>query len=293
VIPGLEGDTRNPEYLPGKRAQSMRRQASKSRWDWAKSSLDWKSANSALPEVLPVPSIAKPRTSIAIIFAGPSLPPSARPIDPCLVWRPPVQRDDIYHAALDRPTAIGIIDGRFDAVPSVRHREIAWAIERGIRVYGAASMGALRAAELADFGMKGVGRVFQWYRDGTLVDDGDVAVVHGPEELDYVQLSTPTVNLEATIQKAVRAGVLDQKLATLVIACARSVNYQTRTLSAVFRSAADRGVPQAILIPLREWIDTGWTDQKRLDSEEMIQVIRHDLRSSVQSGLTAGRIGAA
>src|SRR5688572_32760283 len=50
----------------------------------------------------------------------------------------------------------------------------------GVRVFGAASMGALRAAELQPFGMIGVGQVFQAYRRGHLTDDDEVAVAHGP-----------------------------------------------------------------------------------------------------------------
>ena len=54
------------------------------------------------------------------------------------------------------PGAIGVIDGYFDGVPSVWHKEILWALSQGIRVFGGASMGALRAAELDGFGMTGV-----------------------------------------------------------------------------------------------------------------------------------------
>ena len=43
-------------------------------------------------------------------------------------------------------------------------------------------MGALRAAELHAFGMRGVGRIFEAFRDGELEDDDEVAVVHGPAE---------------------------------------------------------------------------------------------------------------
>ena len=86
------------------------------------------------------------------------------------------------------PQAIGIIDGYFQWAPAVWHKEILWAIQQGVHVFGAASMGALRAAELAPFGMRGVGRIFEAYRDGVLPgsgdepfeDDDEVAVVHGP-----------------------------------------------------------------------------------------------------------------
>jgi hypothetical protein len=45
----------------------------------------------------------------------------------------------------------------FDSTPAVLHKEILWAMDRGVGVSGAASMGALRAAELHWYGMVGVG----------------------------------------------------------------------------------------------------------------------------------------
>ena len=46
---------------------------------------------------------------------------------------------------------------------------------------GASSMGALRAAELSQFGMVGIGEVYQAFKLGRLEDDDEVAIVHGPE----------------------------------------------------------------------------------------------------------------
>ncbi len=54
-----------------------------------------------------------------------------------------------------------LIDGYFHQVPSVQHKEILYALHQGLAVFGCSSMGALRAAELADFGMVGIGRVFR------------------------------------------------------------------------------------------------------------------------------------
>ena len=97
------------------------------------------------------------------------------------MYRGPVAQGDVYRAvtAVEPLESIGIIDGQFDHVPAVWHKEILWAMDRGVHVYGSASMGALRAAELHAFGMEGVGEIFECYRDGTLEDDDEVAVVHG------------------------------------------------------------------------------------------------------------------
>ena len=75
------------------------------------------------------------------------------------VYLPPVRQGDVYRTVVrHRPRAVGIIDGYFQPVPSVWHKEILWAMAQGVHVFGSASMGALRAAELAPFGMRGVGR---------------------------------------------------------------------------------------------------------------------------------------
>src|ERR1700728_3217539 len=104
---------------------------------------------------------------IAVSFAGPSLPPPAPPIAG-IEWRPPVRQGDLYLAALSRPAIIGVADGYFEIMPTVWHKEILWAMAQGIHVYGAASIGALRAAELDAFGMRGIGGIYQDLRDGGL-----------------------------------------------------------------------------------------------------------------------------
>ena len=104
------------------------------------------------------------------------------------------------------PLAIGLIDGYFERVPAVWHKEILWALSQGIHVFGSASMGALRAAELAPFGMIGVGAIFEAYRDGILEDDDEVAVAHGPADTGYRAGSDAMVNIRATLARAVQHG---------------------------------------------------------------------------------------
>ena len=152
-----------------------------------------------------------------ILFAGPSLPPAARPEVPGAIWHGPARKGDVRRAAEERPDAIGLIDGYFEVVPSVWHEEILWALDRGIRVYGAASIGALRAAELDVYGMVGVGRIYEMFRDGELEDDDEVALLHGPEELGYLPLTEAMVNIRATMEEAVRARVLPADVAKLIV----------------------------------------------------------------------------
>ena len=146
----------------------------------------------------------------ACVFVGPTLPRSdvvARLDAICL---PPVAQGDVLRAVRRYgPRAVGLIDGVFGGAPAVWHKEILWAVREGVAVFGGASMGALRAAELHGFGMRGVGRIFEAYRDGRLEDDDEVAVIHGPAELGFMPLSEPMVTIRETVSRAVAAGVLD------------------------------------------------------------------------------------
>ena len=203
---------------------------------------------------------------IAVIFSGPSLPPSAAPCVAGLEWRPPVRQGDLYLAALSGPAIIGVIDGYFERVPTVWHKEILWAMAQGIHVYGAASIGALRAAELADFGMKGIGHVYRQFSTGRLMDDDEVAVLHGPEEVGYVQVTEAMVNVRATIDRASQLGVIAPELAASLVRIAKSLFYKDRTYEAIIKAAAEHGLAPEALDRFTNWLPAGNVDQKRVDA---------------------------
>ena len=103
-----------------------------------------------------------------LVYVGPTLPAAevAR-LAPGVRVLPPAAVGDVLKATRMRGVRrIAIIDGYFERMAAVWHKEILVALERGIAVYGAASMGALRAAELAPFGMIGVGTIAADYARG-------------------------------------------------------------------------------------------------------------------------------
>ena len=216
----------------------------------------------------------------AVVFAGPSLSPQARPAMADVEWRPPVRQGDVYRAALSRPAIIAIIDGYFEVTPTVWHKEILWAMTQGIHVYGAASIGALRAAELDAFGMKGVGRIYEMYRDGVLEDDDEVAVQHGPEELGYPALTEAMVNVRATVAQAVACGCLDAEAGILLQSLAKGLFFKRRTYDALLAAAKTRGLPDPLLRRFAEWIRHGAVDQKRTDASALLDAVREHLDGS-------------
>jgi len=140
-----------------------------------------------------------------------------------------------------------------------------------VRVYGAASMGALRAAELDAFGMRGVGDVYRAYADGVLEDDDEVAVAHAGAEHGFRALSDAMVDVRATLAAAVAAGVVAGATADLLLARVKSTFYAGRALAA----ALDRGNEEHDR--LRAWLPDGRVERKREDALELLQAMRRDL----------------
>ena len=206
----------------------------------------------------------------ACVFVGPTLPAKKVAAVGGFVRLPPVAQGDVYRAVRAGAQAIGIIDGYFSGVPAVWHKEILWAIAQGIPVFGSASMGALRAAELHAFGMRGVGRIFEDYRNGSLEDDDEVAVLHGPAETGYVVLSEPMVNLRATLDRAGEEKVIPMAAARTLTTLAKELFYQERTWDAVFSAAASSGLPEAEMAALRDWLPAGKVDRKGEDALAML-----------------------
>ena len=160
-----------------------------------------------------------------VAFLGPSLP--AREAKGFHLL-PPARQGDVWRALGLRPRAIALIDGVFEAQPSVWHREILDALDAGVPVVGGASMGALRAAELRTLGMTGVGRIFRWYRDGTVIDDAEVALLHADAEHGYRALTVPLVNVRWSAQRC-----LPPRAAKQMIEASSRLFYQERTKGAV------------------------------------------------------------
>jgi len=157
-------------------------------------------------------------TGATVVFLGSSLAlTEASAILPGAVFLPPASQGDVYRAIRDlRPDRVALIDGAFLAVPAVWHRELLWGLAEGVAIHGAASMGALRAVELAPFGMRGTGKIFEAYRDGiyppfadAFEDDDEVAVVHAPREVGGAALSDAMVDLRETLAGAQAAGMID------------------------------------------------------------------------------------
>jgi hypothetical protein len=143
-----------------------------------------------------------------LVYLGPSLPLiEARKILPNAIYRPPAKQGDIVTDVVRfSPERIILADGVFRENLSPWHKEIVYALQYpGVKaIYGAASMGALRASELDWLGMVGIGKIYEWYRAGITEDDSEVALNYavrdGPNGPVYYPNTVPLVDIRAGVE---------------------------------------------------------------------------------------------
>ncbi len=215
------------------------------------------------------------------VFLGPTLSQkrARSELDAC--YLPPAGQGDVYLAARQRPFAIGIVDGYFERVPSIWHKEILWALSHGIHVLGAASMGALRAVELQPFGMKGIGKIFDDFRRGVINDDDEVAVAHADEDHRFKALSEPMVNIRATLNAAEQEGILPRAVGQQLITLAKRTFYPERSFSSLISQARQAGIESNSLHMLQHFVTSHRIDQKGEDAVELVRALG-ELRAAGQ-----------
>jgi hypothetical protein len=200
-------------------------------------------------------------------FAGPSLRASARAPFPGIDWRPPAQAGDLLRLAAEDVSAVCLIDGYFDHRPAVRHKEILLLLSRGMRIFGASSIGALRAAEMQAFGMVGVGAIFRAYARGSLRGDDEVALIHAGADQDWRAVSVPLVDVRATLCRARRAAMIGGKEARALLKAAASIHYIDRDWPSV-RAAAGAGTDSGAF---GTWLESEAASQKQDDAVACIR----------------------
>lgn len=209
----------------------------------------------------------------ACVFLGPTLDTQTASTLAPVTLRPPAAVGDVYRAVRDGFTTVLLVDGYFHSVPSVQHKEIMFALSQGVTVYGCSSMGALRAAELDDYGMIGVGAIFRAYRDGTYIDDDEVAVAHADSDHGYRALSVPMVTIRYALARAGSERVISGCSAAVLADIAKGLYYVDRHWAAVIRLGREAGLREAELSALLGFVRAEQPDPKRDDAVEALGLL--------------------
>ncbi|GAA4006037.1 hypothetical protein GCM10022247_29720 [Allokutzneria multivorans] len=210
-----------------------------------------------------------------VLFVGPTLPDAEKLLAGTGIRvLPPIAACDLFRLDPGPGDVVGIVDGYFHHSRSITHEEILGVIDRGVRVLGAASTGALRAAELSTFGMIGIGEIYDDYASGLLEADDEVALLHSLPEHDYRSLSEPLVNMRATLAAAERKGFCSAATRRLLLEAMADRPYPARCYRAMWAVGRDLGVDEEELLQLASFVDSGAVDQKRADALLLLENLR-------------------
>ncbi len=198
-----------------------------------------------------------------IAFAGPSLTAADRAANHHVDWRPPAEAGDMLRLRVGEGDVVCLIDGYFDHRPSVRHKELLLLLSRGIGVFGASSIGALRAAEMDGFGLVGIGAIYRAYAGKRLWADDEVALVHAPEKWDWRALSLPLVDCRANLHQGLRSGFLTVEEAREALRAAKAIHYAERDWPRLLGMTSIVTLRQQQIL---QWVESLNLSQKRLDA---------------------------
>lgn len=212
-----------------------------------------------------------------IVYTGLSLPfdeakeilDSAEDVE--VIYKRPIQRGDLGQALKEHPDIIAIIDGVFHQSSAVGHKEILNVMKKGIKVYGASSMGALRASELDTLGMVGAGYVYTQYATGEVDSDDDVAVMLDSETLEA--LSIPLINMKYVFTNAADENIITEDERDELLKIAKKTFYPKRNYSQTLRESDLDDDKKSELI---DFIRTS-PDIKKEDAKDLLKLIKREI----------------
>jgi TfuA protein len=188
-------------------------------------------------------------------------------------YQPPIRRFQLEKFVQRGYKVIGIIDGIFFDRAAVGHREIMSALDAGAKVVGGASMGALRASELDTHGMMGVGKIYEWYRDGVIESDDEVAVSTNPDTFEPI--SVPLVNIRETLKAALAAGLISEKEHYDLLGLAINTYYPDRSYLGLTKEGAKKGlIPEEKTKAVLDFCITEGVDVKREDAVLVLETVK-------------------
>jgi hypothetical protein len=159
-----------------------------------------------------------------------------------------------------------ILDGVFLERLAISPREIIDVLRDGAVVFGASSMGAIRAADCWPAGMRGIGAIYRLFRRGILTSDDEVAVAFSPRP-PYPASTVPLVNVRYAMSRAVRGGVCSPATADRIIQAACKLHFTDRDWLSILNSNVPDDVGRVL-----EFCRT--QDLKALDAVRALKALR-------------------
>jgi hypothetical protein len=212
------------------------------------------------------------------VFLGPSVPiAQARRLLEAQ-YLPPIARGDLPKAVADGARRILIIDGVFGERRAVSLSEIRAALALDVELWGAASIGALRAAEATSIGMRGVGKIFELFQKNEIADD-EVALVFA--DGIWLPLSEPLICIRAALSFAEQNGWITAAEHSIGLRQAEMLHFPERTLHIALCALADEKQRSKVKLQLESARDA-W-DIKRRDALAALRLFSQFGQQSVST----------
>ncbi|NYT04335.1 MAG: TfuA-related McrA-glycine thioamidation protein, partial [Candidatus Methanofastidiosa archaeon] len=163
-------------------------------------------------------------------------------------------------------------DGVFFRESAVSPRELMDILKSNVKIYGSSSMGALRASELDRYGMIGIGKIYQNYREGIFNSDDEVALSFDSEE--YNPISEPLVNIRETIKKALDENIITKEESEIIFKSAKSLYFPERRWNKIIENSEKLMCKS--LSSFSEFIKKNRVDIKKDDAILLLKRIEED-----------------
>lgn len=194
----------------------------------------------------------------------------------CLFFDPVKAGDIPSIVNTHKPKCIGIIDGFFHNTSAVLHKDILYALSKGVQVFGAGSIGALRAAELYPYGMIGIGKIYLDYKNEVVTGDDEVAVpsVYLPSLKSFIVPNNydALINFRYTLQNAKDKGIIDDSFVAKCISFLKTKSFIDRNWQLIFDEKI--GLDLSMLKSLQQNFEKVYINQKQLDSIELLKQLK-------------------
>lgn len=171
-----------------------------------------------------------------IVYLGPTLSREEATKILDADYRDPAKKGDFLMLSrdTDEKKYVGFVDGVFlhDYPPSpieVYHL----ATRKNIELIGAASLGALRAVELEKFGMKGIGKIFQLYKNGIINADDEVAVTFVRE--NNILQSEAMIDIRFNLFLAYKKGIITNQTKRRFAKIAKDIYFPFRNYEDIIK----------------------------------------------------------
>jgi hypothetical protein len=180
--------------------------------------------------------------------------------------KPPVKRGDLDR--LPAGTVVAIIDGQLDQDSAVPIDEICRALRRGVKISGAASVGALRAYEARAAGLAGLGWVYEAYCTGRITGIDEIAVIYDPTS--HRPLTIPLVNIRFCLDRLISQRVITAEEAAGAIISLKQLDLAKRDHQSILLRLSSLFGPQRVKEALR-LVTPKEVDVKRRDAYKLLR----------------------